>query len=109
MYFFFLGLDGEISVDMGQCRQSCSTKRTKINRREFEAILKANYSADPVEVFIVSFSNFFKRLFFIRKTKCKVYEIVCWNFIPYSYSWPCNVTFHPSHAATTHIVYLLEP
>lgn len=60
-----LGLDGEILVDIGQCRQSCSTKRTKINRKEFEAILKANYSVDPVEVFIVFFC--FYRLFSLVK------------------------------------------
>ena len=48
---FRIGLDGDISVDMGQCRQSCSAKKTKINRKEFEAILKANHSVDPVEVF----------------------------------------------------------
>ncbi|XP_032795499.2 uncharacterized protein LOC116931928 [Daphnia magna] len=51
-YFVGQGLDGEILVDIGQCRQSCSTKRTKINRKEFEAILKANYSVDPVELFL---------------------------------------------------------
>jgi hypothetical protein len=55
-----VGLDGDISVDMGQCRQSCSAKRTKINRKEFEAILKANYSVDPVEVYKeLSFSRNF--------------------------------------------------
>nr|CAH0111355.1 unnamed protein product [Daphnia galeata] len=51
-YFVGKGLDGDISVDMGQCRQSCSAKRTKINRKEFEAILKANHSVDPVELYL---------------------------------------------------------
>lgn len=46
-----LGLDGEqLFVDIGQCRQSCSTRKTKIHRKEFEAVLKANRSIDPVEV-----------------------------------------------------------
>ena len=45
------GLDGEqLFVDVGQCRQTCSSHKTKIHRKEFEAYLKANATVDPVQV-----------------------------------------------------------
>lgn len=50
LFFFGTGLDGEqLFVDVGQCRQTCSSKRSKIHRREFEMLLK-NSSVDPMEV-----------------------------------------------------------
>ena len=49
--FIGYGLDGEqLFVDEGQCRQMCPTKKKKIHRRQFEALLKANRTVDPVQV-----------------------------------------------------------
>ena len=104
-----IGLDGEIYVDMGQCRQSCTAKKTKINRKEFEAILKANHSVDPVEVVGRFFfhGTLFSVLFLFNKyVKPKLNKLELVSFT--SCTWQCNGTFRPSRAEKSRIVCQLE-
>jgi len=89
---------------MGQCRQSCSTKKTKIHRREFEAILKANTSVDPVEVILVDTNDDLRlALIFFFLYGDGVYMFLICSFhccvATSSCSYQCNETSLRNHAA----------